>query len=119
MDPCKTLRNDRNTPEISRLQCRMLTRGTFAIVVVCNNDPRLSGIIVSPSCRRRISDFVCEPVCDLIGEAIFCVNRTDQGVVRDVIEMATIAEPGASGRDVICCALSLSFDETSHWFSLA
>ena len=46
-----------------------------------------------------------------VGLLVLGIERADQHVVGDVVQVATVLEPGAGHTDVVCRTLALDFDQ--------
>lgn len=62
-------------------------------------------LVVSSSVRDR-TKLLGDSIAHGVGLAIFNVDGTDEQVIRDVVQMSTELEPGASSRNVVGGALS-------------
>lgn len=111
MDPSERLCDDGHSVQEPRLQGSMLTRRPFAIVVVCHDYPLLSSPLVVLSCLWNTAIFVGEDVSDAVDLFAFRVDRTDEGVVGDILQVPTVAEPRPCWCDVIRRALSFDLDQ--------
>lgn len=109
--PSERLRDDSHSIKEPRLEGSVLARGTFAVVVVRHNDPPLSPSLVVLGCLGDTGILVREDITDAVDLLVFRVDRADQCVVRDVLQVSAVAEPWACRRDVISCALALHLDQ--------
>lgn len=64
----------------------------------------LAYLVVASSVRDR-AKFLGDSIAHRVGLAILDVDGTDEQVIRDVVQMPTELEPGASSRNVVCGAL--------------
>jgi hypothetical protein len=64
------------------------------------------------SCRHR-PFLVVEHILDKVGLAVLNVDGSDQQVVRDVVQVATVLEPRTCHTDMICGTLALDLQQTS------
>ena len=114
MDTGEASGDDGETAKMPGLQSGVLSGATLAVVPVTNDDPldALSLVVTSdsrngiPAARRR--------VLDLVGLLVSFVDGTDQHVVRDVVQVSTVLEPGASHGDVVRSRLALGLDQDGH-----
>ncbi len=93
--------DDSKTAEETGLESSVLTRGTFTVVVVTDDDPLDAVIAVVGSSSRNTAVLAGELVLDLVGLAVLSVDGANQAVLGDVLEMSTVLEPRAASRDVI------------------
>ena len=96
----RTSDNGQSTEETG-LKSSVLTRGTFTVVVVTNDDPLDTLVTIIRSSLRDSSPFSGDLVLNLVRLAVLNVDGTNQAVLRDVLEMTTILEPGSTSGDVI------------------
>jgi len=89
----------------------VLTGRALAVVPVTNNDPRLAVLLVVTGNIRNGTVLAVERVLDLVGLAVLGINGTDQHVVRDVVQMSTVLQPGTGHGDVVGGGLALALDE--------
>lgn len=61
-------------------------------------------LVVSSSVRDR-TKLLGDSIAHGVGLAIFNVDGTDEQIIRDVVQMSTELEPGASSRNVVGGAL--------------
>lgn len=85
----------------------MLAGGALAVVVICHNDPVLPPPLVVLGRLRDAGIFVGEDVADAVDLFVFCIDRSDQGVVRNVLQVTAVTEPRACWCYVIRRALAL------------
>lgn len=71
--------------------------------MVTNDDPLDALLAVGGSSLGDSSPFTSKLVLDLVGLTVLNVDGTNQTVLRDVLEMATVFEPWSTGGDVIGC----------------
>src|SRR5690606_31744413 len=97
--------------EMTRFHGSMLTTGSFAIILFSNHDGTYSfAFELAGQCRyRHIFQRFRVEYC--IGLFIKTVYSPYEHVVGDVIEVTSIAEPGASHRDMVGGTLALNPDE--------
>ena len=103
VDMSKGPDNDCQTTEVTRLKGSVLTRGTFTVVAVTDDNPLDALGLVLRSDLRDTAELARELVLDLVSLAVLSVNRTDEAVLRDVLKMSTVLEPGSTGGDVVGC----------------
>lgn len=111
MNTGKRLDNHGNTTKVSNFEGSMLTRRSLAVVFVTNNNPlNALGFVIS---RRLWNCLPCigQAVEHLVGFSVGRVNGTNQHVVGNVVEVASVFEPWTGHRDVVCGALALDLDE--------
>ena len=95
-DTCKTSGNDCETAEMSGFKRGVFSGASFAVVPVTNNNPLYASLLVITCSCGDGTDFTGESVLNLVGFAVGGVDGADQHVVRDVVEMAAVLEPGTS-----------------------
>ena len=110
--------DDSKTTEEAGLESGVLTRRTLTVVVVTDDDPLDAVVTVVGGGLGNSAELACDLVLDLVSLAVLGVDGTDQAVfytevnglpneirivVRtgDVLEVATVLEPGTASRDVI------------------
>ncbi|EGW13954.1 hypothetical protein I79_023510 [Cricetulus griseus] len=64
----------------------------------------LAYLVVSSSVRHR-AKLLGDSITHGVGLAVFNVDGTNEQVIRDVVQMSTELEPGASSRNVVGGAL--------------
>ena len=79
--------------------------------MVTDDDPLDAMVTVVCADLRDTSVFASDLVLDLVSLAVLRVDRANQAVLRDVLEMTTVLEPGATSGDVVGRALALDLDE--------
>lgn len=98
--------DDGETAEVAGLESGVLTGRALTVVPVANDDPPDAlGLVVTGSGGNGIP-LTGGEVLDLVRLAVGRVDGTDQHVVGDVVQVATVLEPGASGTDVVGAAKS-------------
>ena len=123
MDTSEGTDNDSKTTKEAGLESGVLTGGTFAVVVVTDDDPLDALVAVFSSDLGNSAVFAGVLVLDLVGLTILGVDGTNEAVLcrgnvlateytnrnrrqrrtRDVLEMSTVLEPWATSGDVISC----------------
>jgi hypothetical protein len=93
------------------LQSGVLARATFAVVPVTDNNPLDAVLLVITGNSGHGVVLAGQDVLDLVGLAVLGVDGTDQHVVRDVVEMSAVFQPGSSHGDVVSGGLALSLDK--------
>lgn len=63
--------------------------------------------LVVTSHVRDSSILSCQVILDLVDSIVLAVDRTDQHVVGNVIEVTAELQPRSCGTDVVCGAFSL------------
>lgn len=96
VDTSERPRDDGKATEMSRLESRVLTGRTFAVVPVSDNDPLDALLLVVAGSGGHGIPFSIRDVLDLVGLAISGINSANQHVIRDVVEMTAVLEPRAS-----------------------
>ena len=81
VDTSEGLDDDSKTTEESGLEGGVLTRGTFTVVVVTNDDPLDAPVAVVGSSLRNTAEFASELVLDLVGFTVLRVDGTNQAVL--------------------------------------
>ena len=90
--PC----NDSESSEMPWLKCSMFPRASLSIVPVTNDNPLDTLLLVVSSGSGNSADVAGHKVFDFVGFSIGCIDGTDQHVVGDVVQMATVLEPRPS-----------------------
>jgi hypothetical protein len=103
--------DDGKTAQVPGLKGSVLTGRTLAVVPVTDNDPPDAVLLVITGNVRDGTVLAGEVVLDLVGLAVLLVDGTDQHVVGDVVQVATVLQPGTSHRDVVSGGLALALDE--------
>jgi hypothetical protein len=103
--------DDGHASQVPGLKGGVLTGRALAIVPVTNNDPRLAVLLVVTGDIRNGTVLAVECVLNLVGLAVLGVDGTDQHVVRDVVQMSTVLQPGTGHGDVVGGGLALALDE--------
>lgn len=78
---------------MSWFKSSMFSRTALTVVPVANNDPSNSLLLVVTSCRRNSIKVASGHIFNLVRFAVGGVDGTDQHIVGDVVEMATVLEP--------------------------
>ena len=81
MDTGERTSDDSKTAKETGLKSGVLTRGTFTVVVVTNNDPLDAAVTVVSSSSRDASVFAGNLVLDLVSFTVFNVDRTNKTVL--------------------------------------
>jgi hypothetical protein len=103
--------DDSETTEVTGLESGVLTGRTLSVVPVTDDNPLdTTSLVVTGSSGDSIV-LLGEVVLDLVGLAVLLVGGTDQHVVGDVVQVATVLQPGASHGDVVSGGLALALDE--------
>lgn len=76
-------------------QGSVLTRASFAVVPVANDDPLDSIRLVLTGDGRNGTVFTGHEVPDLVGLSVLGIHGTDKHVVGDVVKVSTILQPGS------------------------
>ena len=101
MDTGKRAGDNSETTEEAGLKCSVLTRGALTVVVVTDDDPLDAVVAVVGGGLGDRAVLASNLVLDLVRLAVLGVDRADQAVLGDVLEVATVLKPGAASRDVI------------------
>ena len=110
VDACERLGDDEARAEVAGLQRGVFTSGALAVVVLCDDEPRLGlGLPLLGEVGDGVGGAV--DVEGLVGGAGFGVDGADEGVFGNVGEVALELEPGAGGGDGVGCALALDLEE--------
>jgi hypothetical protein len=80
---------------------RAASRGTFTVVVITDDDPLDTPIVVVRNGLRDPSPFTGDLVLGLVRLAVLDVDGTNHAVLRDVLEMTVVLEPRSTSRDVV------------------
>ena len=103
--------DDGQTTQVAGLQSGVLTRATLTVVPVTDDNPLdATGLVVTGSGGHSVV-LAGEAVLDLVGLTVLGVDGTDQHVVGDVVQVATVLQPWASHGDVISGGLALALDQ--------
>lgn len=103
--------DDGQTTKMTGLESSVLSGRTLTVVPVTNDSPTDTlGLVVTSDGGNGIP-LTSGEVSDLVGLVVGLVDGTDQHVVGDVVEMATVLQPWTSHRDVISGGLALGLDE--------
>jgi len=103
--------NDGETAQVAGLQSGVLTGRALTVVPVTDDNPLDAlGLVVTGNSRDGVPG-TSELVLDLVGLAVGSVDGTDEHVVRDVVQVATVLEPRAGHGDVVGGGLALSLDQ--------
>lgn len=114
VDASKRLHNDGASTQVTWLESGMLARGALAVVLITDGHPLdVVGLVVAGD-FGHISPLASALVLDFVHLVVFVVGGANEHVVGNVVQMAAILQPGASGRNVICGALALNLDQHSH-----
>ena len=89
----------------------MLAAAAFAIVLVTNDNPTDTAITVGLGNLRHLAELAGVQVLNVVGLAVLSVDGTDEHVVADVLQVATVLQPRSSHGDVVSGALALGLDE--------
>lgn len=106
--------DDGKTSQMPGLQSSVLTGRTLAVVPVTDDDPLDAVLLVVTGDIRDSAVLSGQRVLDLVGLAVLSVDGTDKHVVRDVVQVSTVLQPGTGHRDVIGGGLALSLDENGQ-----
>lgn len=103
--------DDGKTTKMAGFESSVLTGRTLSVVPVTNNNPlNTLGLVVTGNIRDSAT-LTSKLVSNVVGLAVLSVDGTNQHVVGDVVEMATVLEPRTSHRDVVSGGLALALDE--------
>ena len=111
MDPGEAPHDNRDAPEVPRLERGVLAAGTLAVVLVANDDPGHTRVPVLTRDFGNLTNLSGELVDNRVGLAVLGVDGADEHVVADVGEVATELEPGTRHGDVVGGALAESLDQ--------
>ena len=103
--------DDGKTAQVAGLQSGMLARATLTVVPVTNDNPLDAARLVITGSGGDGVILLGESVLDLVGLAVLSVDRTDQHVVGDVVQVATVLQPRTGHGDVISGGLALALDQ--------
>lgn len=81
MDTGKATDDDRKTTEVTGLKSGVLTRRTFTVVVVTDDDPLDTLVTVFSRNSGNACPFLSELVLDLVGLTVGLVDGTNQAVL--------------------------------------
>lgn len=112
--------DNRKRKRVENLSCCLLTRFSFTqshvkktqtslVLLWCNNWTFRLGSphLVVAGHIGNSSVFSCQVVLHLVNRIVLAVDRTDQHVVGDVIQMTTELQPRPGSADVVCGAFAL------------
>ena len=103
--------DDGQTTEVTGLKSGVLTGRTLTVVPVTNDNPLdTAGLVVTGSGGDSVV-LASEGVLDLVGLTVLLVDSTDQHVVGDVVQVATVLQPGTGHGDVVSGGLALALDQ--------
>lgn len=103
--------DDGETTEVTGLESGVLTGRALTVVPVTNDNPLdTTSLVVTGSSGDGIV-LLGEVVLDLVGLTVLLVGGTDQHVVGDVVQVATVLQPRASHGDVVSGGLALALDQ--------
>lgn len=92
----------------------MFTGRTLAIVRISNDDPlnpTVTIILRDSRDRAPLAGFLVQ---DLVRLSVHLVNRADEAVLGDVLQVPTVLQPWSASRNVIGGALALDLDQNGH-----
>ena len=101
VDARKRACDDRQPAQEARLERSVLARRALAVVVVADDDPLDAVVAVVRRDLRHAAPLARDLVLDLVRLAVLGVDRADEAVLRDVLEVTTVLQPGTASRDVI------------------
>jgi hypothetical protein len=103
--------DDGETTEVTGLESGVLAGRALTVVPVTDDNPLdATGFVVTGSGGDGIV-LLGEVVLDLVGLTVLSVGSTDQHVVGDVVQVATVLQPRASHGDVVSGGLALALDQ--------
>lgn len=79
--------------------------------MVGNHDPGLAMRLILPCSARNIAIFLGDLIAHSVDLIVLGIDSSDQGIVGDVFEMATVAKPRSSRSDMISRAFALGLDQ--------
>jgi hypothetical protein len=96
---------------VTGLESSVLTGRALTVVPVTDNDPLSAVLLVITGNVRDGTVVAVERVLDLVGLTVLGVDGTNQHVVRDVVQVTTVLQPGTGHGDVVGGGLTLGLDE--------
>lgn len=111
VDTGKRTNNDRKSTQESRLEGSVLARRTFTVIGVTNNDPFNTMVTIMSSSLGHAAPLAGDLVPNFVGLAILNVDSTNETVLRDVLEVSTVLQPGTTSRDVVRRALAFDLNQ--------
>lgn len=111
MDTSKRPHNDGGTTQESRFQGSVLSGRAFTVVLVTDNHPRDTSVSVGGTDGRDSAERAIHLVQNLVGLATVGVNGTNQAVLRNVLQVPSVLQPGSTGGDMVGGALALGLDQ--------
>jgi len=94
-DTSETPGYNSKAPKMPRLECSMFSRAPLTVVPISNHNPLYALLLVISRSRWDSIYFTGKIVLHPVSLPICCVDRADEHVVGNVVEMATILEPWA------------------------
>ncbi len=96
---------------MARLQGCMLAGGALAVVVVADHQPAQAVLLVVARHSGHRVILPAQLVLDAVDAIVLNVERADEHVVGDIVQVAAVLEPGARHADVVRGALALDLDQ--------
>ena len=93
--------DDSQSTEEAGFESGVFTGGTFAVVVITDDNPLNTPIAIVCCSLRDTTPFPSDLVLDLVGFVVLNVYCADQAVLRNVLEVTAVLEPGSTSRNVI------------------
>ena len=107
--------DDGGAAEVPRCHGGVLAAAALAVIPVADGGPtQAPGLVVAGDLGEAEALLAGDDVGSLAGLARVGVDGPQEGVVADVIEVATVGEPRARRRDVVRGAFTLGLDEDGH-----
>ena len=103
--------NNSDTSQVTRFQSGVLTGRALAVVPVTDNNPFDAVLLVVTGNSWDSIVFAVENVLDLVGLAVLGADSTNQHVVRDVVKMSAVLQPGAGHGDMVSGSLANCLDQ--------
>ena len=114
VDTSERAGDDGKTAQVPGLEGSVLTGRTFAVVPVTNDDPPDAVLLVVTGDVGDGTVLAGEVVLDLVGLTVLLVDGTNQHVVGNVVQVATVLQPGTSHGDVVSGGLALALDKNGQ-----
>lgn len=114
VDSGKRLGDDGETTEESGLKSSVLSRRTLTKVIASDNNPSDTVVSVSNGSLGNSAPLASDLVSDVVGLLVLSVDGSNHVVVGDVLEMASVLEPGTGLRDMVSGGLTKRLDKDGH-----
>lgn len=114
VDASERFNNDGASAKVTWFQSGMLAGRALAVVLITDSNPLdVVGLVVTSNLGHT-TPAVGALVLNFVHLVVLVVGGTNEHVIRNVVQMTTVFQPGAGGRDVIGGALSLDLDQNGQ-----